>query len=32
VGAAYEQGQKKKQHKDAAVVEMFLRPEKLARR
>jgi CTP synthase len=32
VGAAYEHGQKKKEHKDAAVVEMFLRPDKLARR
>jgi len=32
VGAAYEHGQKKKERKDAAVVEMFLRPEKVGRR
>jgi CTP synthase len=32
VGASYQHGQKKKEQKDAAVVEMFLRPEKLARR
>jgi CTP synthase len=31
-GAAYEHGQKKKERKDAAVVEMFLRPEKVGRR
>ena len=32
VGAAYEHGQRKKEAKDAAVVEMFLRPEKVGRR
>jgi CTP synthase len=32
VGASYQHGQKKKEQKDAAVVEMFLRPGKLARR
>jgi len=32
VGASYHHGQKKKEQKDAAVDEMFLRPEKLARR
>jgi CTP synthase len=32
VGAAYEHGQKKKEHKGAAEVEMFLRPEKVGRR
>ncbi len=32
VGASYEHGQKKKEQKDAAVVEMFLRPEKVGRR
>jgi CTP synthase len=32
VGAAYEHGQKKKERKDAAVVEMFMRPEKVGRR
>ena len=31
-GAAYEHGQKKKVLKDAAEVEMFLRPEKMGRR
>jgi CTP synthase len=31
-GAAYEHGQKKKEQKDAAEVEMFLRPEKMGRR
>jgi len=32
VGAAYESGQKRKAQKDAAEVEMFLRPEKVGRR
>jgi CTP synthase len=32
VGAAYEHGQKKKEHKNAAEVEMFMRPEKVGRR
>ena len=32
VGASYEHGQKKKAQKDAAEVEMFLRPEKVGRR
>ncbi|MGB6387606.1 MAG: CTP synthase [Terriglobales bacterium] len=32
VGASYEHGQKKKLQKDAAEVEMFLRPEKVGRR
>src|SRR6202162_3441023 len=32
VGASYAHGQKKKEQKDAAVVEMFLRPEKVGRR
>ena len=32
IGASYENAQKKKVHKDAAEVEMFLRPEKVGRR
>jgi CTP synthase len=32
IGASYEHGQKKKEQKDAAEVELFLRPEKLGRR
>ena len=32
VGASYEHGQKKKEQKDAAEVEMFLRPDKVGRR
>ncbi len=32
VGASYEYGRSRKEQKGAAVVEMFLRPEKLARR
>jgi hypothetical protein len=32
VGAAYESGQKRKAQKEAAEVEMFLRPEKVGRR
>src|SRR6202795_193651 len=32
VGASYAHGQKKKEQKDAAVVEMFLRPDKVGRR
>jgi CTP synthase len=32
VGAAYEHGQKKKEQKGVAEVEMFLRPEKVGRR
>jgi len=31
VGASYEHGQKKKEQKGAAEVEMFLRPEKVGR-
>jgi CTP synthase len=31
-GAAYEYGQKKKEQRGAAEVEMFLRPEKVGRR
>jgi CTP synthase (UTP-ammonia lyase) len=32
VGAAYEHGQKLKEQKESAEVEMFLRPEKVGRR
>src|SRR6202140_460592 len=32
VGASYEYGRKKKERKDAAEVEMFLRPDKVGRR
>jgi CTP synthase len=32
IGASYEHGQKKKMQKDAAEVELFLRPEKVGRR
>ena len=32
VGAAYEHGKKRKEQKEAAEVEMFLRPEKVGRR
>ena len=32
VGASYEHGKKRKEKKEAAEVEMFLRPEKVARR
>jgi CTP synthase len=32
VGASYAHGQKKRDQKDAAVVDMFLRPEKVGRR
>jgi CTP synthase len=32
VGASYEYGQKRKEHKEAAEVEMFLRPQKVAGR
>src|SRR5271167_3596915 len=32
IGAAYEHGQKRKEQKDSAEVEMFLRPEKVGRR
>ncbi len=32
VGASYEYGQKRKEHKEAAAVEMFLRPDRVARR
>src|SRR6195256_1064124 len=32
IGAAYEHGSKRKSQKDAAEVEMFLRPEKVGRR
>ena len=31
VGASYEHAQKRKEHKEAAEVEMFLRPERVAR-
>jgi len=31
-GASYEHGQKRKEQKGAAEVEMFLRPEKMGRR
>jgi len=32
VGAAYEHGQKLKEHKESAEVEMFLRPDNVGRR
>jgi CTP synthase len=32
IGAAYEQGQRRKAARHAEEVEMFLRPEKVARR